>query len=68
MKNKRVFAALILFLLAVVPTLHAARCSNAAAAGKWGFTTNGTLLGITAQWHEASNCFNCRPEEVVPQR
>ena len=46
MRNKGVFAALVLFLLAVVPTLHAAACSNAAAAGKWGFTTNGTIPGI----------------------
>jgi hypothetical protein len=44
MRNKGVFAALTLFLLAIVPSLHAAACSNAAAAGKWGFTTNGTMF------------------------
>ena len=46
MKSKGVLAALILFLAAVVPTLHAAACSNAGAAGKWGFTTNGTIPGV----------------------
>jgi hypothetical protein len=46
MRNKGVFAVLTVFLLAIVPSLHAVACSNADAAGKWGFTTNGTIPGI----------------------
>ena len=46
MKNKRILSILTLSLLAIAPGLHAVTCSNATAAGKWGFTTNGTIPGI----------------------
>jgi hypothetical protein len=46
MKHKNIFAILTLSLLSVAPSLHAAACSNATAAGKWGFSTNGTLIGL----------------------
>jgi hypothetical protein len=46
MKNKRILSILTLSLLAIAPGLHAVTCSNATAAGKWGFTTNGTVIGL----------------------
>ena len=43
MKPARVFAVIGLFLLLAGPNLHAA-CTNATAAGSFGFTTTGTLI------------------------
>src|SRR5712691_11610465 len=43
MKPAKVFAAISLFLLLAAPGLHAA-CTNATAAGTFGFTTTGTLI------------------------
>ena len=45
------FAMIFLTMLYVsmTPTAHAqdqAGCSNASVAGKWGFTTNGSVIGI----------------------
>jgi hypothetical protein len=38
-----VFATLTLF---AAPSAHAQQCSLAGVEGKWGFTTNGTVVGI----------------------
>ena len=43
MKSTKTLAALAIFLLSLAPGVHAA-CSNASAAGSFGFTTNGTLF------------------------
>ena len=43
MKTTRIWAVLTLFALAVAPGAHAA-CTNATAAGSYGFTTSGTLF------------------------
>lgn len=32
--------------LSVAPAMRAQECSNASVAGKWGFTANGTVVGI----------------------
>ena len=42
--NVRLAYTLGLILIAAVPNLHAAACSNGSIAGKWAFTTSGTLL------------------------
>jgi hypothetical protein len=44
MHRNKLFAALTLFFLAVAPALHAAHCTDATGAGKWGFTTTGMLI------------------------
>jgi hypothetical protein len=45
MKSKaQIVSALGLILLIAAPSLHAANCSNGSIAGKWAFTSNGTLL------------------------
>jgi len=44
MKNKRIFAVLALFFLALTPNLHAASCSNATGAGRWEFTVTGLVI------------------------
>lgn len=41
MISKRIFAALTLFLLAVAPNLHAAKCSNASLKGTYGYSSQG---------------------------
>ena|SRR5438128_8666028 len=46
MTSAKLLAALGPFLFLAASGLHAATCSNAAAAGKWGFTTNGTIIGV----------------------
>src|SRR5712692_9013191 len=46
MRSAKLLTAVGLFLFLAESGLHAAACSNAAAAGKWGFTTNGTIPGI----------------------
>ena len=45
--NIRTIAIVVsLAVLTIVPNLYAAHCSNAGVAGKWAFTTNGTVPGI----------------------
>src|SRR5713226_1363480 len=46
MRSAKLLTALGLLLFLAESGLHAATCSNAAAAGKWGFTTNGTVIGV----------------------
>ena len=46
MKTARILAILTLALLAVAPSLHGTTCSNATAGGNWGFTTNGSVIGL----------------------
>ena len=43
MKSTKMFAALAVFLLSITPRVQAA-CTNATAAGTYGFTTTGTLI------------------------
>jgi hypothetical protein len=48
-KNGLTFLAGLLFtavLLSAAPAAQAGQCSLAGVAGKWGFTTNGTVVGI----------------------
>src|ERR1700686_4880719 len=51
MKHKVVSATLLMICLAAMymglaQAAQAQKCSTAKAAGKWGFTTNGTVVGI----------------------
>jgi hypothetical protein len=51
MKYKKalpLIAGLVFAMLAlgVAPSAHAQQCSLAGVAGKWGFTTNGTVVGV----------------------
>lgn len=42
------FAGILLVAVALsaVPSVHAQQCSLAGVAGKWGFTTSGTVVGV----------------------
>ena len=44
MRQERIAITLATFLLALVPNLHASRCSNATGAGRWEFTVTGTVI------------------------
>jgi hypothetical protein len=44
MTPKRIFATMILLVLAVAPDLHAAHCSTAASAGSWAYTYTGNII------------------------
>jgi hypothetical protein len=44
MTQKRIFATVTLLVLALAPSLYAARCSTAASAGKWAYTYTGTIF------------------------
>lgn len=46
MNTRTVAIVVSLALLTILPNLYAAQCSNAGTAGKWAFTTNGTIPGI----------------------
>src|ERR1700726_2047079 len=52
MKHKVVSTTLLMMIclaavyMGVAPAAQAETCSTAKAAGKWGFTTNGTVVGI----------------------
>ena len=46
MNAKRIVLVASLVLLTVAPSLYAAQCSSATAAGRWAFTTNGSIVGV----------------------
>jgi hypothetical protein len=46
MKDNRVVLVMSLLLLTMAPSLYAAQCSSASVAGRWAFTTNGSITGV----------------------
>ncbi len=74
MKNKRIFAVLTLFFLALTPNLHAASCSNATGAGRWEFTVTGLVILPTgtavpvAQLHRRQGGKHRRQSDAEPGR